>query len=271
MRATALIKPWEAFDIFDLSESLGIEVRFAKIASMEGMYIKRDVPILLVAAERPTGRQRFTCAHELAHHVFSHGSRIDELFEPGNPGGPKSQDELLADMFAGFLLMPKSAVNRAFAVRGQNMATCEPRDVFGIANWLGVGYATLVNHLHYGLNLIPHSRLQELTRQTPKSIREHVLGSPTPNDLIVVDSHWTGRPIDVQVDDLVLAPENSRFEGRAVDAISKSRGRMLFQARAPGVGRLSLSGEGWASFLRVSRKHFEGRSVFRHLEEVEDD
>jgi hypothetical protein len=37
IRASVHVKPWDAIDIFDLTQQLGVEVRFAKISSMEGL------------------------------------------------------------------------------------------------------------------------------------------------------------------------------------------------------------------------------------------
>ena len=70
IRASVHVKPWDAVDVFDLAQQVGVEVRFAKISSMEGMYLRQDAPVILIASERPTERQRFSCAHELGHHAF---------------------------------------------------------------------------------------------------------------------------------------------------------------------------------------------------------
>jgi hypothetical protein len=59
IRASVHVKPWDAIDIFDLTHQLGVEVRFAKISSMEGMYLRQSAPTILIASERPAGRQRF--------------------------------------------------------------------------------------------------------------------------------------------------------------------------------------------------------------------
>jgi len=76
IRAEVHAKPWEAIDVFDVAQQLGVEVRFTKISSMEGMYLRQDAPVILIASERPAGRQRFSCAHELGHHAFGDGTRV---------------------------------------------------------------------------------------------------------------------------------------------------------------------------------------------------
>lgn len=270
VRAAAHVKPWEAVDVFDLSKSAGVELRFANIASMEGMYLRQKSPVILVASERPPGRQRFTCAHELGHHVFGDGSRIDELLESVKAQGRRSEEEVRADMFAGLLLMPKTAVEHGFSVRQLTVRTATATDVFRVSCWLGVGYSTLLKHLKYALHIIPEDRFAELIRYSPKTIREAVMGQETPEDLVLVDEQWDSRPIDVRVGDLLLMPKQVSVEGRFCTHEADVRGRPLFRAIAPGIGRFEAS-SGWAAFVRVSRRNYEGRSVFRHLEEVDDD
>ncbi len=268
-RAEVQAKPWEAIDVFDVAQQLGVEVRFTKISSMEGMYLRQDAPVILIASERPAGRQRFSCAHELGHHAFGDGTRVDELFDP-NSGAVKQDDEVRADMFAGMLLMPKSAVDHAFSVRKLNPTTANPVEFYRVACWLGVGYSTLAGHLHYALRTITQERFATVERFTPKAIRESVFGQSTSEELVIVDEQWSGRPVDAAVGDLLLLPPGTSAEGPFCEKRTVLTQGVLYQAVTPGIGRFE-SPSGWAAFLRVSRKHYEGRSMFRHLEEVEYD
>lgn len=269
IRAEMHAKPWDAIDVFDLAQQLGVEVRFTKISSMEGMYLRQDAPAILIASERPAGRQRFSCAHELGHHAFGDGTRVDELFDP-NSARDRQDDEVRADMFAGMLLMPKSAVDHAFSARKLNPITASSVEFYRVACWLGVGYATLTGHLHYALRAITKDRFDSMDRFTPKAIRESVLGQSTSEELIIVDEHWTGRPVDAAVGDFLILPPNTLAEGPFCEKRSVLKHGVLYQAVTPGIGRFESS-SGWAAFVRVSRKHYEGRSIFRHLEEVEYD
>jgi hypothetical protein len=269
-RATVHAKPWDAVDVFDLAHVIGVEVRFTNIPSMEGMYLRQQSPLILIASERPPGRQRFTCAHELGHHVFGDGSRIDELLDIENSLGRRSDEEVRADMFAGLLLMPKTAVLRGFAARKLCVNTASAIDVFRVSCWLGVGYSTLLKHLKFALHIIPEDRFTELIRHSPKSIRHEILEREAPEDLVVVDEHWDGRPVDIRVGDLLLLPKDSTVEGQCCTKEANSRNGALFKAVRPGIGRFE-SPTGWAAFARVSRKNYEGRGIFRHLEEVDDE
>ena len=64
--------------IYSLCETHGVNVRFNDI-NMEGMYDRQPKPRIHISALRPLARRAFTCAHELGHHVFGHGSTLDEL------------------------------------------------------------------------------------------------------------------------------------------------------------------------------------------------
>jgi hypothetical protein len=131
-----------------------------------------------------------------------------------------------------------------------------------------VGYSTLAGHLHYALRTITRDRFAHIDRFTPKTIRESVLGQSTPEELIIVDEHWSNRPVDAAVGDFLLLPPGTSAEGPFCEKRADLQHGVLFQAVTPGIGRFESS-SGWAAFVRVSRKNYEGRSIFRHLEEVE--
>ena len=79
-RAKAKLDQHGPICIYGLSETLGVTVRFNTI-NMEGMYQRGAPPRIHLSARRPLPRRAYNCAHELGHHVFGHGSSIDELRE----------------------------------------------------------------------------------------------------------------------------------------------------------------------------------------------
>ncbi len=271
VRASVGLQPWEAVCVYDLAQTLGIEVRFVNVPSLEGMYWKKSEPVILLPSDRPAGRQNFDCAHEVGHHIFDHGTRIDEVFAGSSTQRYKDPEEFLADCFAGFLLMPKTAVCRAFAIRGSSPATSTPMDVYAVAAWLGVGYSTLIHHMHRSLNLIATTRAAELMKVPPKRVKCAVLGRHWAGNLLIVDRQWTGRPIDVQVGDLVLTGFDIEWERKLLAPAGEVSSGTLLTAVRPGIGRLVAKDASWSAFVRVSRLNYVGRSLFRHLEEVEDD
>ncbi len=267
------VRLWAPVCVYDLAEEMGVEVRFLPCSSMEGMYCKSNRPVIFVSALRPAGRQAYTCAHELGHHVFGHGSLlVDEFLEVSGVQNRRDPREILADMFAAFLLMPKSAVERAFTARGWDPRSCTPLQVYTIAGWLGVGYRTLLNHMANTLHLISTYQAHEMEKLPLSTIRAGYLKRETKENLIIVDAYWSERAIDVQVGDLIQLPANVCQEGDFVRfQEDNEHGRLFCATRQGQLGRLFHPTTGWEAFVRVSRKDFTGRARYRHLEDPDDD
>ena len=255
--------------VYDLAEKLGVEVRFLDLPSMEGMYSSAPGPTIIISSLRPPGRRAFTCAHELGHHKRGDGVEIDELFEQWDKPrfDPK---EFMADCFAGALLMPKMAVSKAFAVRGWCMEECTPAQASLISGYFGVGYTTLIHHLRSALQILPGTRAQELLRVNPRKAQSLLLGFQTPHNVVEVDAYWTGRTVDIEVGDFIFVRGGAQSEGACIEPSSDFEHGRLFRAAKPGIGRLEAS-TAWAAFVRVSRRDYVGRSLYRHWEEVEDE
>jgi Zn-dependent peptidase ImmA (M78 family) len=267
------VRLWVPVCVYDLADEMGVDVRFLPCSSMEGMYCKSNSPVIFVSALRPAGRQAYTCAHELGHHVFGHGSiLVDEFLDVSVAQNRRDPQEILADMFAGFLLMPKSAVEHAFTVRGSDPRSCTPLQVYTIAGWLGVGYQTLLYHMAYTLHLISAYQARELEKIPPSTIRARYLKRETKENLIIVDAHWSEHAIDVQVGDLIQLPADVRPEGDFVRFQEDNQhGRLYCATRQGSFGRFSHPTTGWATSVRVSRKDFTGCAQYRHLEDPDDD
>ena len=255
--------------VYDLAEKLGLEVRFLDLPSMEGMYLSASSPTMIVSSLRPPGRRAFTCAHELGHHNQCDGVEIDELVEQWDKPRFDSK-EFAADCFAGALLMPKLAVSKAFAIRGWIMEECAPEQAFMVAGYFGVGYTTLVHHLKNALQVLPDTRALALLKVSPRKAQSLLLGWQTPQTVVVVDAHWTGRAVDVEVGDLIFVRGGAQSEGACIEPWSDVEHGRLFVAVKSGIGRLEASAT-WSAFVRVSRRNYVGRSLFRHWEEAGDD
>jgi hypothetical protein len=145
--------------------------------------------------------------------------------------------------------------------------------VFTVARWLGVGYSTLVHHIQASLHLIGRAKSEALLANSPRAIRKMLTGLKTGANVMVVDGAWTGRPVDVHVGDLIIISHDGTVEGTETsplaEFISDARNGLLWEARRPGIGR--IAGTEWSCFMRVSRRGYVGRSLFRHLEPAVDD
>ena len=255
----------EAICVYDLSERLGIEVRFVDIPSMEGMLYCNPEPVIIVSSRRPAGRRAFTCAHELGHFHSGDGTTIDDLVGKSDKAGPDPK-EFVADCFAGALLMPKMAVERAFAVRSWSIGGSAPSQIYTVSGYFGVGYSTLVHHLWNSLRLIQGSHAEGLLKVGRMKAQAQALGWDSADTVRIVDPHWNGRAIDVEVGEFVQVHVDTACEGSCLDEVGVSGAGRLYRASRPGIAKLSAA-SGWAGYVRVSRKTFVGRSIFRHLAE----
>jgi len=254
--------------IYDFSERCGLEVWFVGGSNFGGIYAK-NLGRLFVPAERPPGRRAFTCAHELAHWWFQHGTRIDDLeFDRPDHENP---DECLANLFGGYLLMPRHAVQDAFDRRQVAARLCAPYEIYAVACQLGVGYGTLLHHLRWSLNLIDHSRMTDFRAIPPKEIKRAILGASEPGHLILADLNWHKVAIDLEVGDLAVVPQKVQLVGTAVRFVGDCSQGEIIQAIRPGISQaLICDNVDWAAMVRVSRKHFKGRGAYRHLEDPDE-
>lgn len=268
IRSTRHVSLTDALCPYDLAEKLGVEVRFAEIPSLEGMFVNGEEPLVLLGAHRPRGRQAFTCAHELGHHHFGHGTRVDELRERDSPRG-HDPEEYAADCFAAFLLMPKTTVLSGLHLRGADLREPSAAVIYATASWLGVGFRTLVTHLCASLRVIDAPRAEALRRTDLKRLRSSLVGRDVAADVVVVDQHWVGRPVDVATDQLVAVPPSVRLESDHLREVWRDEHRAILAPSRPGIDRLTCTNTSWASFVRVTRERYVGRSTFRHLEDPE--
>ncbi len=270
LRARHGIAATEALCPHDLAERLGIDVRFLDLPSLEGMYVAGEEPAILLGALRPPGRQTFTCAHELGHHVLRHGIRVDEF--SGDWHSPSQDlDEYAADCFAAFLLMPRPAVLAALGLRASDPANPSPETVYVAANWLGVGYGALVAHLRWSVRLLRAAIVDELEHARLPAIRAALAGPTVTEDVVVADERWTGRPIDLLTNQVLAAPRGAQCEGRCLATAGTYGTRALLRPVRPGIDRLHDPATGWAAYVRVGRSGYVGRAIYRHLEDPEYD
>jgi Zn-dependent peptidase ImmA (M78 family) len=269
-RAKAKLDQHSPVCIYALCEKLGVTVRFNNI-NMEGMY-QRAVPARIhLSARRPLPRRAYNCAHELGHHIFGHGSSIDELREDAKEHPWEDPKEFLADTFAGFTLMPIMGLRRAFAVRGWTPETATPVQMFTIACDFGVGFGTLLTHLSVGVNMISRARGGALQRATPKALRAEILGALAPEPLIVADRYRVGPALDAEAKMLLLLPSGTETTGGSLVFERDLPDGRLFRAVRPGIVQASAEAAGWATFVRIAPEAYVGLAQYRHLEDDPDE
>jgi Zn-dependent peptidase ImmA (M78 family) len=256
--------------IYGLCDAHGVVVRFNDI-NMEGMYDRHPKPRIHVSALRPLARRAFTCAHELGHHIFEHGSTIDELRDDDSNAANRPPNEILADAFAAFVLMPTLGLREAFQKRGLDPNNASAMDMYAVACNFGVGQSTLVNHLAYGIGMINPIQRGLLGRITPKMIRTELLGEVVPEPLTLADQHWNSPTLDAEEGALLLLPTGVVVDtGVLMPERDLPSGR-LFRAMKPAITRVVIPGTTWATFVRIAPRKYAGLAHFRHLEDSKDD
>jgi Zn-dependent peptidase ImmA (M78 family) len=257
-------------DPIAISEQRGCDVRFMPLPSLEGIYAP-DEPraTIILGSERSAGRRNFTCAHELGHHEFKHGMHVEEL-NMGRQKPSESEDEFLADMFAGSLLMPKAAVFRELKNRCIDPNKIVPIQAFELSSFFGVGYSSLIEHMTWTLSLLNSQQRKDLLKVAPKSFKS-IFGSEAAFGLVIVNEHWKDRAIDLDIGDTLVLPSGAAVED---NAYMKHQGfvdeKSVFKALKRGYSRTYTEHNDWAANIRIAPKNYEGLARHRFLDDPEE-
>jgi len=254
-------------DIVSLAEDCGCEVRFMSLPSLEGVYSPTPRPTIVIGSERPAGRRTYNCAHELGHHLFNHGMRVDGL-DAQRYSWTKAAEEYLADVFAGMLLMTREAIRRSIKNRGWSVQTLTAHQVFRLAAYFGVGYMTLLSHMKWSLSMISRSAYEELRKTTPKQLKAD-FAAPAQTEAVIVDCHWKHRAVDLAVEDTLILPVGARVEGlERLAPQGLIQGQPTFKATAKGYSRACREADDWAVNIRISARGYQGLARYRFYEDV---
>ena len=248
-------------DVYELI-SRTLDLQFVDIPSLEGMYLEEaEAKRICVCAHRPVGRQKFTTAHELGHHLLGHGTQIDAGFEIDKVV-PDYIEEQAADVFARYLLMPPRAVHAGFRNRGLSPLTDDPRSFYCVSSWLGVGYTTLVQHMTCTLNLLSKTRSDMLQNTAVKELKTSLVGVSTTNDVWQLDDLWDGFVVHAQLGDFLLGLSDVEQQ---CGTLSRFRDD-TWVATAVGSGTYALR-NGGSIKVCVSKRDFAGFYEYRYMPE----
>lgn len=228
---------------------------------MEGLYFPGDPAQVVISCLRPAGRRRYTAGHELGHDVHGHGASLDKQLNDES-----TAEEFIANRFSRALLMPQLVVANAFSRRGWVPRHCTAEQVFVVAQDIGVGFTTLLDHMSQTLHLIDRAAADVIGRTPLAKLRAEIFRGPVAHDLFIVDQHWGTRPLDLEIGDVVTVPSGSTFQGRCLEVDAG-----VLHARRAGIGELSVPGKAGCIVVRVSRREFVGRARYRHLEDPDAD
>lgn len=171
IRSRFKISDASPINAIDIAEKCGCKVWLKSLPTLEGLYSPEPIPTIIIGSERPLGRRSFTCCHELGHHIFNHGVQLDELVQE-RIVERKSDIEFVADVFAGYLLMPQYAVRKSIKERGIIVSSITQMDLLYLSSFFGVGYTTMINHMIWSLNVISKERGEHLKKLSLKEIKD---------------------------------------------------------------------------------------------------
>lgn len=258
-----------AVNAFDVADMIGADVRFLDAPSLEGMLVRDPgLRVLLPSTKhRPFGRILFSCAHEVAHHYLGHGTTVDSYLQNADSSADHSDDEFLADSFAGHLLMPRPAVISAFSRRSWDPTDFTPKQAFIVAGELGVGYTTLLRHLNQVMHLLPSDRRQSLSKVRPKEIKAGLFGEDCSQRVVYVDNAWAHVPIDAEVGDVIIMPDGTGDDCPLLIGHRQRDDQTIYVASNIGESHVGMSH--WIR-IRVARHHYVGPFYNRYLDDPDE-
>ncbi|MFC0527941.1 helix-turn-helix domain-containing protein [Phytohabitans kaempferiae] len=134
-----------------------------------------DVALMLVSSSFPVGHQRFTAAHELAHHLLTDPR---EVIIEGDLFAIRTPPEQRANAFAASLLMPADGLREVVSDR--------PVDEVVLAELMrefGVSYTALLYRLADSAVRLMSTRIRDEWLQCAPSSVLRAAGDPAPGDL----------------------------------------------------------------------------------------
>jgi hypothetical protein len=136
-------------DVYGAIGDAGVVLMWRTMPRQFGAYVAESGsrPGILINNGLPPAAQRQTAGHELGHHRFGHGTRLDaDLEAPLARRAVWTPEEKEAEAFAAWFLMPRKAVRTALARLGLEKPQ-EPEDVYQLSLLLGTPYLSTVRHL----------------------------------------------------------------------------------------------------------------------------
>jgi hypothetical protein len=257
---------YEPINIYEICSQLGIDVQFVDI-NMEGLYVKNNnLPKIIISCLRPFPRRVFTCGHEIGHHVFGHGLRVDILSDDSESSKLKNDDEILVDAFSAHLLMPVLAIQSEFKKRKLDFHTAQPIDYYSVSSVLGVGYSTLVVHCSAN-RLIRADKAIELSKFTPARLFKTHIGTVQDRSYFkIIDIKNDNKPIDLEVGNYIVLPPNFDADKNFLEKMHLTEKGNLFCALKSGITSIYSNTSDINCKIRIQPQNYVGFADYRHFE-----
>jgi Zn-dependent peptidase ImmA (M78 family) len=192
-------------DVFLLAQRLGLWLA-AQPLDAYGFYLRQgNASGIVVNSRHPESLQRYTCAHEIGHHILGHESHADDA-STLNRYSQLGQQELQAQVFAASLLMPLPVVRHVLREIWTERASLGPVEVYLFSRNIGVSYAAAAWQLAE-YKLLSRGQAKQLVKQGAAAAKDELRGmtwvAEARADVWVLDEHWDGIAIACRVGDEV--------------------------------------------------------------------
>ncbi|OFE18353.1 hypothetical protein BA895_11995 [Humibacillus sp. DSM 29435] len=130
-------------DVLAIVRELGLVLMMQPLDHLLGFYVRtEEVCGVVINSRVPESLQRFTLAHEIAHHVLGHDGSADDEHDVER-FDPNADKEVAAQAFASTLLMPEPLVNRAIKALPavQDSRRVAAADAYLFSRQLGVSFS----------------------------------------------------------------------------------------------------------------------------------
>lgn len=257
---------FQPINIFEVCLSMGIIVQFVDI-NMDGFYAKVDgIAKILISYKRPFQRRCYSAAHELGHHVFNHGLKVDILSEEAAPDAVKEPDEILVDAFAAAFLMPVGGIQAEFAKRKWAFENASAVEYYIISSLFGVGYKTLILHCRYS-NLITPEKAADLQKYTPAKILKSLSSEiASANHFKIIDGFCSLETVDLEVSNYVILPAGAAVESEYLQKITECDYGGIYFVLKSGITTVHWINARKSIFLRIQKENYIGFAEYRYLE-----
>lgn len=168
-------------DPFSALIQAGIVVMRRPLAGLAGLYLpgsEGNPPGVILNASHPLSKQRYTAAHELAHHRRDGQVILDEDTEWMPRSTTALNDrERIAEAFSAWFLMPKRLVEETLTRLRLDLRTLDPIAAYRLSLELGVSYQAAVHHLG-DMRLLPSARRRDLLAISPREVKRRLGATP---------------------------------------------------------------------------------------------
>lgn len=195
-------------DVFGLLRAAGLIVAFRPMPRLAGAYLSasHSAAGVIINNNHPLSKQRFTAAHELGHHLLGHGKHLDLDTDVGERVSSASVEEIEAEAFAGFLLLPRVLLKHIADKSPRDFGS--PEHCYQMSLALGVSYLAAATQMRvYGH--ISGGTYTSLAAVPPAKIKRTLVGDPMlavgAADVIDLGA-GVGLPATVRPEDLILVP-----------------------------------------------------------------